>query len=200
MCICRIFTAGFASQRPHSKPHKIRNGVLQALGKVESGSDAGTGTYGNTTPGFEVKNLRWCACFSIFSQPAGEGTIIARVESQFGKPDQRFPRCRRIRLRDEFARIYAARRYATDNRLTVYVLENYLPYPRLGLSVSRKSGGAVERNRIKRRLREVFRTRQELIPAGLDLICVVRGPSSSAAEYAESLGRLIPKACQRTVR
>jgi ribonuclease P protein component len=45
---------------------------------------------------------------------------------------------------------------------------------RLGLSVSRKVGGAVRRNRFKRLLREAFRAVQQDLPAGMDLVVVAR--------------------------
>lgn len=56
--------------------------------------------------------------------------------------------------------------------------------PRLGLSVSRKVGGAVTRNTIRRRLREVFHACVEDIPGDLDLVVSAR-PSSAAANFHE---------------
>jgi ribonuclease P protein component len=66
-----------------------------------------------------------------------------------------------LRNSGEFQRVYAfGKRY--DGRLmTVFVLPNNLPYHRFGLTASRKAiGNAVERNRSKRLLREVFRLSQ----------------------------------------
>jgi ribonuclease P protein component len=57
--------------------------------------------------------------------------------------------------------------------------------PRLGLAVSRRVGGAVERNRIKRRLREAFAALGGEVPAGCDYVLVVR---PGLAEAAESRG------------
>jgi ribonuclease P protein component len=48
------------------------------------------------------------------------------------------------------------------------------PHARLGLTVSRKVGGAVRRNRIKRLVRELFRTRRELFPAGCEVVAIAR--------------------------
>ena len=85
---------------------------------------------------------------------------------------QRFLRCYRIRKSAEFRAVYARRVRASDQRLIVYVLENQLDHPRLGLSVSRKVGNAVVRNRWKRLLREAFRLNVARLPQGVDLVVI----------------------------
>jgi ribonuclease P protein component len=77
----------------------------------------------------------------------------------------------------------------------VYGAPNGLPVTRLGLSVSRKVGGAVQRNRVKRLLREAFRAVQHDLPAGLDLVVVARPhrewePERYRAAIAESAAHL----------
>ncbi len=78
--------------------------------------------------------------------------------------------------------------------ITVFGLPNGLDHCRLGLSVGRRVGGAVERNRIKRRLREAFRTARPAWDApphapGLDLVVNVRPHRPCAtAQYAHMLG------------
>jgi ribonuclease P protein component len=54
--------------------------------------------------------------------------------------------------------------------------------PRLGLSVSRRIGGAVDRNRVKRVLREAFWAEAERLPAGSDYVVVARPDSRDLAE------------------
>ena len=58
------------------------------------------------------------------------------------------------------------------------------PETRIGLSTPRSLGGAVQRNRVRRRLRELIRQRIEDVGAGWDMLLIAR-PEAGAASYAE---------------
>lgn len=85
-----------------------------------------------------------------------------------------FGRSRRLTHAREFQAVYGARCRKALGPLVVHGRPNGLPHPRLGLSVSRKVGAAVVRNRLKRLIREAFRIMQHDFPRGYDLIVVVR--------------------------
>jgi ribonuclease P protein component len=93
----------------------------------------------------------------------------------------RFRPTDRIRKQADFDRVYSARLYAADDVLVVNGQTNGLAHSRLGLSVSKKVGNAVTRNRWKRLIREAFRLSRSLLPMGIDL--VVRPQKAAVADY-----------------
>jgi ribonuclease P protein component len=95
---------------------------------------------------------------------------------------QTFSRHERIRQQADFDRIYKTRFFAADDVLVVNGDASGLDYPRLGLSVSKKAGNAVARNRWKRLIREAFRLSKSELPAGIDL--VVRPQKGADPEFA----------------
>src|SRR5215467_11908865 len=108
------------------------------------------------------------------------------------QPSFRFRPHEHLRRRADFQRVYDRRRSVSNDWLIVYACENGLPHLRLGLSVSRKVGGAVQRNRLRRLYREAFRLTRHEMPVGLDLILIPRRPEPPAlAELKQSLPRLV---------
>ncbi len=88
-----------------------------------------------------------------------------------------FGASRRLRRHAEFARAQRSGRRGGTRHFTLLVApQGALPLrpARLGLVVSRKIGGAVERNRVKRLCRECFRTLPNLLPDGVDLVVIAR--------------------------
>lgn len=85
-----------------------------------------------------------------------------------------FGRSSRLTHNREFQSVYGARCRKIVGPLVVHGRPNGLDHPRLGLSVARRVGTAVQRNRFKRLIREAFRHLQHDFPRGYDLIIVVR--------------------------
>ncbi|MDA1050880.1 MAG: ribonuclease P protein component [Planctomycetota bacterium] len=83
---------------------------------------------------------------------------------------QGFPKQVRLRKQSEFDRVFGGNVYAADDVLVMNACWNDVGRPRIGLSVSRRVGNAVVRNRWKRLIREAFRTQQSDLPRGLDMV------------------------------
>lgn len=103
------------------------------------------------------------------------------------------PRDKRLRKTREFQRCFAAWR-AGDGHLLLFAAKNEDEAVRLGVSVSKKHGNAVARNRRKRLLREAWRTSQHELPTGFDYVMVPRQHSdSSLQDYQKSVRELAQK-------
>lgn len=90
------------------------------------------------------------------------------------RPHLTFPRRLRLTSARQFQAVYRQGRRAAAPPLVVFALPNELEHARLGLSVSRRVGGAVARNRIRRLIREAFRHHQHDLPGRYDLVVTVR--------------------------
>lgn len=78
-----------------------------------------------------------------------------------------------LKLNHIFRRLYATAGYA-NGHLVLYARKNLSQSNRVGITVSKKLGGAVIRNRVRRRLREVYRLHEEQFAPGWDIVIVAR--------------------------
>jgi ribonuclease P protein component len=107
-----------------------------------------------------------------------------------GRPSGgRSPKRRRLSRSAEFERVYRQGRSKSNRFLVLYAFPRADDDgdaggegPRLGLSVSRRVGGAVERTRVKRVLREAFWAEAERLPEGSDYVVVARPDARELAE------------------
>ena len=101
---------------------------------------------------------------------------------------QTFTKAQHIRSPADFERVYGLKCKVADGVLLVFAAHHENPVTRIGLSVSKKHGGAIVRNRLKRLLREAFRLVQDQIPPHLDLILIpLNKEKASLAAYQQSL-------------
>jgi ribonuclease P protein component len=83
----------------------------------------------------------------------------------------------------EFERVYRQGRSVANRHLVLYTFPNgSTERPRLGLSVSRKVGGAVQRSKVKRLLREAFARAEGDLKPDQDVVVVARPPAGELAE------------------
>jgi ribonuclease P protein component len=101
------------------------------------------------------------------------------------------PRARRVRKRADYLAIQGSgRRLSGDHYMLFARRAEGEPGPaRVGITVSRKVGGAVLRNKVKRWVRESCRRMQRELPVGTDLVVVAR-PSAAAAGYGPTAAEL----------
>ena len=123
--------------------------------------------------------------------------VIASHQSSGGAPvtGLTFPREARLVRRGEFEAVYDAGKRLSSSHFTVFVRRNDLALNRFGFSIKKALGGAVVRNRIRRRVREIVRCHRQEIPTGWDIVI---HPKSSVAklEFAiltEELVRVLNK-------
>ena len=111
------------------------------------------------------------------------------------EPSRSFPKSLRLLRRPEYRRVYEEGRRGSVRVCTIFYRSNGLARTRLGITTPKALGNAVKRNRIRRRLREVFRLNQAAIPAGWD---VVLNPRPSVADVpfpalVKEILRLFPR-------
>lgn len=88
------------------------------------------------------------------------------------------PRQLRLSKREDFKRVFQFGKSVANREFVCYTLHNpEVERFRMGVSVSKRIGNAVVRNRVKRLIREVVRIQEEQIPDHLDLVIIARSPA-----------------------
>ena len=115
------------------------------------------------------------------------------------RQESSLPRVMRIRSRKDFARVFRNRTYLSDEHIILYAVANGEEWSRVGISVGRRIGNAVQRNRCKRLIREAFRRQIRQLPVGIDWVVIPKPghePSffyleKSISQLANRLGQII---------
>jgi len=102
------------------------------------------------------------------------GAEISRTERT-----ERFPDSRRVKARSDFLRLQGGARRVHSPHFVFLLGHRASGETRIGITVTRKIGNSVERNRIRRLVREVFRKNLELFPEGHDVIVIARSDAAS---------------------
>ncbi len=111
--------------------------------------------------------------------------------------DQRMLAKHHLRLAADFRRVVRGKQSVADRMLIVYGCPNRRDFSRLGVSASRKLGGAVVRNRWKRLVREAFRRQRSQLPIGIDLVVI---PRPEVKPQYEAIARSLIRLAERLKR
>src|SRR5437762_4903331 len=136
---------------------------------------------------------------------AGSSSSAAARRGASGSPRslrvESVQRRNRLSRSRDFEAVYRHGRSVSSRYLVLYWFsQEEAGPPRFGFSVPRSVGGAVERNKIKRQLREVWRERLERIPVGNDYVLIVRPglPEAVTANGFEWLGERVDEVLAMT--
>ncbi len=110
-----------------------------------------------------------------------------------------FSKTERVLDRKDFVNLNRSGKRLRTAHFTVLVSKNGLGRTRLGITVSKKVGGAVTRNRLKRLTREVFRLHKGLFPAGCDIVVSAR-ESAGELDFQKVKEELLELVTNSTLR
>jgi ribonuclease P protein component len=107
-----------------------------------------------------------------------------------------FPRASRLLRRAEYNAVYGEGRRRSSREFAVFLRPNGLELSRFGWSIKKALGSAVERNRMRRRIREIIRLHRQEIAPGWDIVIHPRNMIATAnfSALREELVKLLPRA------
>lgn len=88
-----------------------------------------------------------------------------------------------IKKNYEFMRIFKKGKFYVGKYMVLYILKNNLDANRLGITVNKKFGNSVKRNRVRRLVRENYRLYEEFVKNGLDIVIVARNTELLASFF-----------------
>lgn len=103
-----------------------------------------------------------------------------------------------LTLNKEYRRAYYRGSAFSTPVVVVYILKNRKGANRLGLTASKKTGGAVERNRSRRIMKEAYRLSEQSLPVGYDFVLVARAKTAMAK--TPDIMRALEKAVAKLVK
>jgi ribonuclease P protein component len=116
-------------------------------------------------------------------------------DEPFVPGQQQFPRHERLTRKIEFLQIYEHGERRVGDSFILYAVRRAGQGRKMGCTVSRKVGGSVVRNRVKRYIREIYRKHRTQLPENAHLVIVAR-PRSAELQYIqceEAIRRLLEK-------
>jgi ribonuclease P protein component len=124
---------------------------------------------------------------------ARKGATVSRASSL---PRLGFPRACRLVRRVEYDAVYRDGRRKSGREFAVFLRPNGLDVSRFGWSIKKALGGAVRRNRIRRRIREIVRLHRQEIAPGWDIVIHPRSSVATTKFLAatDDLLKLLPRA------
>ncbi len=79
-----------------------------------------------------------------------------------------------IKLQKDILNIFKTGKQYSDKYLKIFILQNKTGYTRFAISINKKFGNAVMRNKAKRHVRELFRLNKEIFKKGYDIIFFIK--------------------------
>jgi len=132
-----------------------------------------------------------------FLHDAAKRDVTASRASDRARLD--YPRACRLVRRAEFDAVYSEGRRRASPSFVVFLRPNGGEISRFGLSVKRALGAAVQRNRIRRRVREILRLHRQEIASGWDIVIHPR-PQVATADFAAITAELLKTILQGTAK